>query len=264
MEIMKRSVSIWLLIFFAVNVITAQSKLTIIASVHNSTKYITQDTLLSVLRQFKADALLLELDSSLMDENGNFKISPQKISLEAATAQLYKEEYIKTNLSRIDVINRNQYYKTNETFVKENQLGKVIDSLYRNNMLNDTSWFIINSLYSASQILNNMGYMRLKDINSAICMQAASLRQNLLYKREVDLINNNSDLKQWYPFAKDAAEFWHLRNQTMIRNILTYIKEHPNKKIAVIVGYYHKYALMDGLRPLASKNRFVLVDDLIR
>lgn len=262
--IMKRWFFFFCLIYCAPTIVTAQTRLTIIASVHSPTKYITRDTLLSILSRFKTDDILLELDTSLMDEKGTFKVNPQKLSLEAGTAQRYKEINPNTNLARIDVTYRNQYYKDNNTFTKESQLSKAIDSLYKNNLLNDTTWFIINSLYSATQVLNNMGYMRLKDINSDISMQAASLRQNLLYKREVDVINNNSNLRHWYPFAKEAADFWNLRNLTMINNILTYIKEHPDKNIAVIVGYYHKYALIDGLRPLASKNYFVLVDDLIR
>jgi hypothetical protein len=244
--------------------VDAQSRVTIIGSVHSPTKCITQDTLLSALYQFKTDDILLELDTSLMDEKGNFKKSPEKISLEAATAQHFKERNKNINLAQIDVVYRNQYYKNNNTFAKENQLGKLVDSIYKNNLFNDTSWFIINSLYNATQILNNMGYMRLKDINSDICMKIASIRQNLLYKRQVDLIYNNRILKGSYPFAKEAAEFWNLRNQTMISNILNYIKGHPNRNIAVLVGYYHKYALLDGLKPLASSNHFILVDDLIR
>lgn len=251
-------------LIYCANNVTAQTRLTIIASVHSPTKYITQDTLLSALSRFKTDDILLELDTSLMDEKGNFKVHPQKISLEAGTAQRYKEMNKNTNLARIDVAYRNQYYKNNNTFTKENQLGGIIDSLYKNNLLNDTTWFIINSLYSATQILNNMGYMRLKDINSDIIMQTASVRQNLLYKREVDVIRNNSDLRNWYSFAKENADFWDLRNRTMINNILTYIKHHPNKNIAVIVGYYHKYALIDGLRPVAYNNHFELVDTLIK
>lgn len=199
-----------------------------------------------------------------MDEKGNFKVNPQKMSLEAGTAQRYKDLNKNTNLARIDVMYRNRYYKDNNTFARENQLSQAVDSLYKNNKLNDTIWFIINSLYSATQILNNLGYMKLKDINSGSSMQAASLRQNLLYKREVDIIRNNSNLRSWYPFAKENADFWDLRNRTMINNILAYIKHHPDKNIAVIVGYYHKYALIDGLKPLASSNRFVLVDNLIQ
>jgi hypothetical protein len=261
---MKYWIFFFSFLYCAKTEVTAQTRLTIIASVHSPTKYITQDTLLSMLGQFKTDDILLELDTSLMDESGKFKVNPQKLSLEAGTAQRYKEMNQHTNLARIDVAYRNQFYTNHNTFIKENQLSKAVDSLYKNNLFNDTSWFLINSLYSATQILNNMGYMRLKDINSDICMQAASIRQHLLYRKEVDVIYGNDDLSHWYPFAKETADFWDLRNRTMINNIINYIKDHPDKNIAVIVGYFHKYALIDGLKPLASNNHFVLVDDLIR
>jgi uncharacterized protein YdaL len=139
-------------------------------------------------------------------------------------------------------------------------MGNVIDSMYKKNMLNDTTWFIVNSLYSANQILNNFSYMKLKDINSTLCMQAASLRQTLLYKREIDIIRNSQDLQNWYSFAKENADFWELRNKTMSKNILKYVEMYPGKKIAVMVGFYHKYALIDYLKPLSINKKFVLAD----
>jgi hypothetical protein len=257
---MRRLLFAFCLVVFTTSLLSAQTRLMVIGSVHSPTKYITQDTLFNVLTRFKADVVLLELDSSLMDDKGNFKRPPQAISLEPAAAQRYRDASNNVQLGRIDVVYRNQFYKAHNTFAKERLLSRAVDSLYKNNLLNDTTWFTVNSLYSATQILNNFANMRLKDINAADCMQAASLRQHLLYKREVDVIRNNSALNGWYDFAKENADFWDLRNKTMVNNILNYIKQHRGKNIAVIVGYYHKYALIDGLKPLARSKKFELVE----
>lgn len=53
-----------------------QSRLRIIATVHNPTKYITQDSLTKALDDFKPDVILMELDTSLIDNKGNFKLTP--------------------------------------------------------------------------------------------------------------------------------------------------------------------------------------------
>lgn len=181
-------------------------------------------------------------------------------SLEGQTAKSYREKHAEVIVRGFDIPYRNMFYKKHDTFSNENKMSKAIDSMYQKNMLNDTSWFIINSLYSANQILNDFGYMKLKDINSALCMQTASLRQNLLYVREIDILRNNQALKSWYSFAKEDADFWRLRNQIMSDNILKYIELYPGRKIAVMVGFYHKYALIDYLKPISANKKFVLSD----
>ncbi|MBC7398987.1 MAG: hypothetical protein H7289_03510 [Mucilaginibacter sp.] len=246
-----------LLIAGAVN---AQSRVCVLGSVHVPTKYITEDTLLKALSSFKPDIILLELDTSLMDETGKFKMDPQKMSLESRVVNKYKQLSPQVRLGPIDVVYRNQFYKEHNTTDKEKGLSKAVDSLYKGNMLNDTTWFTVNSLYSATQILNNYGYMQLKDINSIACMGAASLRQGLLYRNEVNIIKNNPDLHSWYAVAKENADFWDLRNNTMVSNIIRYVETYPNKRIAVIVGYFHKYALVDGLSAKAGTKRFSVVN----
>lgn len=66
-------------------------------------------------------------------------------------------------------------------------MGKIVDSLFQNNMLNDTSWFLTSSL-----------------------------------NKQVQMVRNNYDLKNWYTFAKENADFWDLRNRTMVGNIINF------------------------------------------
>lgn len=181
-------------------------------------------------------------------------------SLEGQTAKSYREKHAEVIVRGFDIAYRNKFYKEHDTFSNESKMSKAIDSMYQKNMLNDTSWFIVNSLYSSNQILNNFGYMKLKDINSALCMQTASLRQNLLYVRITDILKNNPALKSWYSFARKDADFWQLRNQTMADNIVKYIERYPGRKIVVMVGFYHKYALIDYLKTMSIDKKFVLSD----
>ncbi|MFD1256427.1 hypothetical protein ACFQ3S_06425 [Mucilaginibacter terrae] len=259
---MKRRVT-FCFIFCSLTILAhAQTRLRIIATVHNPTKYITQDSLIKVLEAFKPDIILMEWDTSLIDDKGNIKLTKQQManSLEGQTAQFYIQQHPQTAIRGFDIDYRNKFYKEHNTFSNEIKMGNLIDSMYKKNLLNDTTWFIVNALYSANQILNNFSHMKLKDINSALCMQAASLRQTLLYKRETEIIHYNQYLKSWYSFAKENADFWELRNKIMTKNILKYIKMYPRKKIAVMVGFYHKYALIDYLKPLSINKKFVLAD----
>lgn len=238
----------------------AQGKVSILGTVHSPTKYITKDTLLKVLNKFKPDIILMELDTSLMDERGNFKANSQKMSLENIVVGDYKQSHPEVQLAPIDVANRNAYYKSNDTFNKERMMGKMIDSLFNNNMLNDTSWFLTSSIRSGSQILNNYGYLSLKEINSVNCMKVASVRQDLLYNKQVEMIRNNDELKGWYAFAKENADFWDLRSRTMVSNIINFANKYPNKKIIFLVGYYHKYALVDQLKATLNGKKTELVE----
>ena len=238
----------------------AQGKISVLGTVHAPTKYITKDTLLKVLDKFKPDIILMELDTSLMDEKGRFKVDPKKMSLESIVADYYKQNHPEVQLAGIDVANRNSYYKSHDTFNRENKMGKIVDSLFKNNMLNDTSWFLTSSLRSASQILNNYGYLSLKEINSVNCMKAASIRQDLLYNKQVQMVRNNDGLKNWYTFAKENADFWDLRNRTMVGNIINFSNKYPSKKILVLTGYFHKYALVDGLKTKLTGTKTELVE----
>ena len=253
---MKKIILLCTLLYIALTGF-GQTTITIIATVHNKTKYITADTIYAAVNSFKPDLILLELDTSLMDDEGNFKkIDPN--SNEMQVALRYKKEHSNVLLRRFDVDYRNQYYKDHKTFVQENNMFKPIDSLFRNNALNDTSWFIVSSLYAANQAMNNMGYMRLKDINSQYFMSLASFRQNWLYKKVLGLIKNNPGLNQWYSFFKDDADFWEMRNATMVKNIAAFARKYTNKSIVVMVGNYHKYALIDSLKPLEKEGHFLL------
>jgi hypothetical protein len=62
-------------------------------------------------------------------------------------------------------------------------------------MLNDTAWFLTSSLKSAGQILNNYRHLTLAEINSINCMKIATVRQDLLYNKQVQMIRNNNQLK---------------------------------------------------------------------
>ena len=229
------------------NVLYGQGKISVLGTVHSATKYITKDTILKVLNKFKPDIILMELDTSLMDKNGSFRVEPAKLSLESIVVKQYKQNHPKVQLAGIDVANRNSHYKSHDTFNKEMIMSNTIDSLFKNNKLNDTSWFLTSSLKSAGQILNNYGYLKLADINSINCMKTASVRQDLLYNKQVEMIRNNEQLKPWYIFAKENSEFWDLRNRTMVTNILNFASQYPNKKILILTGYFHKYAIVDGL-----------------
>jgi hypothetical protein len=256
---MKRSFTFCVLLFCLNYETNAQTSLTIIGTVHNKITHINADTILRVLYSLKPDLILMELDTSLMDEVGNYKkIDPKNInSNENEAAERYKEAN-HVLLRRFDVVYRNKYYKDHNTFAKEAQMGKMIDSLFQHNALNDTSWFIVSSLYQANQILSNIDHMQLLDVNSEYYINMTEFRQNWLYRKELGMIKNNPELKSWYPFFKDDADFWEMRNATIVKNIAAYTKEFNGKRIVVLIGGYHKYALLDGLRPLQKADHFIL------
>ena len=53
-------------------------------------------------------------------------------------------------------------------------------------------------------------------------------------------------------YEEDLA-FWIERNDYMVKAIENYTKTHAGKRIVVLTGLFHKYYLLDGLRPLAGE-----------
>lgn len=61
------------------------------------------------------------------------------------------------------------------------------------------------------------------------------------------LVDQYETTKQYASFVKEDISLWDRRNSKMAENILQYIKSLDGKRIVVLTGLYHKYALLDLL-----------------
>ena len=80
-----------------------------------------------------------------------------------------------------------------------------------------------------------------------------------LYKIK-EIIDNDDNFKEYRDFYVIYEQYWDLRNKAMAQNICTYIKQNPKKRIVVLNGYFHRYYLLNELKPKQATLNFKLLD----
>ncbi len=248
-----------LLCSICTRVLFAQTHVTIIGTAHSQTPKFSPDSILNVLNKIKPDVILMELDTSLMDDKGNYKLG-QMGGNEAIATRNYKAEHGDLIVRRFDLENRNAYYTTHNTFALERKLGHTIDSIYHYKGFSAADKQKIDSVYHMYQEDNRMSQLDIYTMNSKAFMDMSAKKQYWMYVKELEVVGNNPALKPYYDFYKDDGEFWIRRNKRMTENIIGYVNEFKGKKIVVLTGATHKYILTDNLKPLQSKQHFKLLD----
>jgi hypothetical protein len=258
---MKKHHLILLLIAGCYFTSSAQTNITIIGTSHEKTHHNNADSILTVLKKIKPDLILLELDTALMDEKGNFKgRAINNTGNEFAASRIYKELNNNVILRRFDIEGRSAYYDQHKTFAMENKLGHAIDSLFNSHLLDETSMQIISRYYKMNQSLNELYDSDLKTLNSKEYTKLAGARQYGLYQELLAVIDRTPQLKTYYDFQKEDGDFWTVRNKAMADNITQYVKQFKGKNIVVLTGAMHKYKLIGYLEDLQASFNFKLND----
>lgn len=222
----------------------AQTYLTIIGTQHNPTDNINSSNLADQLNKIKPDVILMELDSSLMNDKGDFLVNSNE--LEPTAVKKHLKNY-PTALRPFDYKNRNKFYAENKVFDKENKFFHTLDSVYNNNLLDSLSLTVYQNLIQVNNILNLVFTGDLKEINSPTAQSISRLRQDICYNQLLGICYRNKYLNRYAAFWKQDGDFWTFRNRTMIDNILKYCAQFKGKRIVVLTGAMHKYFLTDGI-----------------
>ena len=258
---MNKYSSLFILIFLFKTTLFAQTRLTIIGTAHEPTPHFNSDTLFDLLKKIKPDVILMELDTNLMDNQGNFKRwAINDVGNEHIASVRYRDIHPKVLFRPFDIAGRSVYYQNNNTFNKENSLFHSLDSLYGKKALSSQNMQIVADYYAVNDSLNKLYYERVYVLNSKMYMDLAARRQYGQYNKLLHVVATTPELSGWYDFFKDDADFWDVRNHAMINNILNYIKTFRSENIVVLTGAMHKYYLNDSLRSKQAAYHFKLVD----
>lgn len=250
---------LFLICFYSITF--AQTSIVILGIAHVRSERFNPDSILEVMNKFKPDVILMELDTSLMDAQGNLKgkMMAADENEEIAMKQ-YKNANPAVQVRRFDIEYRSQFYQSHKTFATEARLGKTVDSLWKHNGLDRESMQIISTFYRVNSAIDILSDMGITMMNSKEYKHMAEFRQNWMYQKELAVIARTPALHEYYDFYKDDGEFWDIRNKRMIANITNYTKAFKGKKVLVLTGRMHTYYLTDGLKPLQSEFGFKLVD----
>ena len=250
---MKKLIIIFL---FSANILFAQTKITVVGTMHDQTNKINVKSLVEVLNKISPDVILLELDSSYMDDSGNF--IKYFDCLENAATKEYASKN-KVEIRRYDFDKRQKFYKDHKIFENEVKHGKILDSLYRGNKLSEYEMNrIVNFLLINNVLSNGFDQENLYVLNQKSTDKFLEYRQDLLYKDMMQLYLNNQAFKPVWDYLKSNSDFWYFRNDEMIKNILSHAKTFSNKCIVIFCGYYHHYYLVKGIEKVQKEHNIIL------
>ena len=242
-------------------------ELIVIGTVHFPTKDINKDTIYKVLENLKPDLILMESDMTNFNSDFSFKKTYDENEWNAILK--YKANFKNTLFRPIEFEGRNDYRKQNGIQNPDAVFNEIniLDSL---NILSGKHKQIWNRFIELSNALNELDNSSLREINSNSTANLVSERQFYQYQKLNEIAEENDQ------FAKSKIEtatkdsislrelykrycyFEGLRNRTIIDNILKWKTQYPDKKIVVLIGFYHKYFLVNELKWRQKEHNFEL------
>ncbi|HWZ04450.1 MAG TPA: hypothetical protein VNX40_12625 [Mucilaginibacter sp.] len=236
----------------------AQTYLTIIGTQHYPTDNINSQSIYEQLNKIKPDIVLMEQDSSTMNDDGEFLINSNE--LEPTAVKRLEKDY-NVIVRPFDYKNRNKFYNDNQIFTKENRFFHSMDSVYSNKLMDSLSYCVYQNMIEINTILNTLNSNAdLKELNMITYQQVSKLRQDLNYNGFLGICYRVKYMQQWAKFCKQDGDFWTFRNNTMVDNILKYCDQFKGKKIVVLTGAMHKYFLSDAIGKKQKANHIILKD----
>ena len=235
--------------------VQAQIRITLIGTVHEPTDKIHSAVLYQYLQRIQPHVILLELDTSLMNDQGQWLTSLSTLETEAV--QKYQKNYAVV-LRPYDIKNRNAYYKSNNTFQKEAAFFNSLDSAYRTSSLDSCSRAVFEQYLRLNQLVQQLHKETIEVINTTTARGLISARQKMLYQDLLSVAQRTPSLQQHAAFWKSNGDFWKLRNETMAEHILQYAREYKDREVVVLTGYYHLYYLQALLEQRAAGNNSII------
>lgn len=244
-----------------------KTELIILGTVHKPIKSFEPDSLYNILLKIKPDLILFEVDSSFFTKEFNF-IKTWGSNENIATIKYMKN--FKVDVRPYEFTGRNEYRKKIGARPTDSKALKVLDSLYKNDQLDSVSKQTYGHFLNLNDTLNSFAFQGAKAFNNSKSDKISEARQRYKYKELLKImekypifsktyfIKSNNDSISYLKGYKKASEFWDLRNQTMAKNILHFVKEYKGSRIVVLNGYYHRYYLNHLIKPKQDNLRFII------
>ncbi|WP_433835640.1 hypothetical protein [Flavobacterium anhuiense] len=243
-----------------------KTELTVIGTVHFPTKQINSDTIYSVLENLKPDIILMESDMSNFNSDFTFKKTYDENEWNAIVK--YRANHKNTLFRPMEFEGRNAYRVQNgiqNTDAVFNEIN-ILDSL---NILPEKHKKIWNRYIELCYSLNEVDNSTLKDLNKTSTDNLVKERQFYQYQKLKEIVDENKEFSELkiktstdfislQELYRRYCHFEELRNRTIIDNILKWKSKYPNKKIVALIGFYHRYFLINELKWQQEKHAFEL------
>ncbi len=258
------------LIFISVFFCSCTSKrtqLVILGTVHEPVENFNSDSLYNILIKIKPDLILFEVDSSFFTKDFDFKKTWG--SNENIATVKYMNNF-DIDVRPYEFTGRNEYRIKIGSRPTDSKAIELLDSLYRNNQLDSLNNRIYQNFLEVNDTLNSFAYLGARAFNNPETDKTAEIRQKYHYKELLGImsehpifydtyyVKSDGDSINYFEGFKRASEFWDLRNHTMSRNILHFVREYHGKKIIVLNGYFHRYYLNSLIKPKEEELNFTI------
>lgn len=264
---MKKILELIFIGLFFLGCTNKRTELVLLGTVHQPVQNFTPDSLYNILVKIKPDLILFEVDSSFFTKDFDFKKTWE--SNENIATVKYMSKF-NVDVRPYEFTGRNEYRRKIGSRPTDSKALKLLDSFYRNNQLNSLHKKNYKRFLEANDTLNSFAYLGARAFNNSKTDKTAEIRQKYHYKELLSImseypifsntyhVKNDGDSISYYEGYKKASEFWDLRNHTMSKNILHFIKEYRGKKIIVLNGYFHRYYLNSLIKPKKEALNFVI------
>jgi hypothetical protein len=240
----------------------SQDTIWLIGTAHERTSYINPDSLTAAFAKIKPELILLELEAKHFTEEYDFDVSKYALKdyltiNENIASYAYKQKY-GIQLRPFDIVGRHEFYEKENYRGQENTLFKEMMSLYKSNQLSQDCNVDFEVLLAALGSYSTLSFRSLQEANSDVATKFLALKNKVNFELMLSIVKRTKQLEKWVGFAQLRKDYWDERNTVMAENILRYSREFSGKRVVVLVGNDHKYALVDLLRQhkLVVKNYY--------
>lgn len=230
----------------------SQNKVWLIGTAHEENKYINPDSLTTALNRIKPDLILIELEEKHFTKDYNFDLTKYPIedyltNNENIASYKYKQQH-GTELRPFDINGRHDFYEKENYREKENKMFGEMLNMHKNNKFSEGCKIDFEVLLSALNSYSNLNFSSLREANSDVATKFLALKNKINFELMISIIKRTKELEEWVSFAELRKDYWNKRNKIMAENIIKYANEFKKKRVVVLVGNDHKYALVEILK----------------
>lgn len=245
-----------------------KTEIIVIGAQHRPVPNFNAETLFEILENVKPDFILQEQDSSAFDSNFNF-IETQKEN-EGIASSNYIKKYPTTKLRPYEFENRNQYRRDKGMRPADRLTLRLVDSLYKTDVLTTTEAEIFKTYKDALEPLKKIASKTPEAWNNALADSLCERRQYYQYQMIPKITNSREEFANRFLVKPNGekisyregyqlwANFWDLRNQTMAQNIMKIAEQNKGKRIVVLCGFMHRYYILKELKKRTLNKNIVL------
>jgi len=243
-----------------------QTEVHIIGTVHFETDAIKRHHVYNYLDSISPSVILYEGDSSTVrriakktDYFAQFiDAFKRRDRVEKSVVLKYLEHHSDCILLHYEWELKNKYHRKHELRKKSKEMINSVIRLHLDSLLTKEQSTFIDEFLVLNNVVIQIGKGTLTDINNSITDSLLKYRQLYVYKEIPAIAEDRRELAAYSDFIPIHKSYWDTRNKAMAQNILKQIAHHPNKTIVVLTGYYHRYYLMEELKPYQTEYEFIL------